>query len=235
MKTMRTFTRFFTLAAGFAVLVLYFFPSMKLAAGDFVHSLTGAELAFGGTVRYKGFDYHTAKSTYYLFVLILIALGTLLSGLSFKFKGSAYAAPVFFLISGISFTVFLCTNNYFVDARPIRQSIQNLTYTPELMYFILYGVIILAFVLSVVALLVADHVDVLESNGAKKSIFKRIISFFSEYKSEIKKIIWPGPRSVVKNTVIVLVICLIFGAFVWALDWLFGFGVKELFTSGTGS
>ena len=235
MKTMRTFMRLLTLVIGVTALVFYFIPSMRLAAGDFIHSLTGAELALGGTISYKNVDYLTAKSTYYLFVLILLVLGTLLSGLSFKFKGSAYAASAFFLIAGISFSVFLYAGNHFVDARPLRNAVSGLTYSPESLYFVLYGLIIAAFVFSIIALLVADRVEVLESNGAKKSIFKRISGFFSEYKSEVKKIIWPGPRSVVKNTIIVLVICLIFGAFVWVLDLLFSFGISELFTGGTSS
>jgi len=235
MKTIRTFMRFLTLIVGVSALVFYFIPSMRLAAGDFVHSLTGAELAFGGTISHNNIDYQTAKSTYYLFVLVLLLLGTLLSGLSFKFKGSAYAAPAFFLVAGISFSVFLYAGNHFVDARPLRLVVSGLTYTPEAMYFVLYSLIIAAFVFSIISLLVADRVEVIESNGAKKSIFKRIAGFFSEYKSEVKKIIWPGTRSVVKNTIIVLVICLIFGAFIWVLDFLFSFGISALFTGNTSS
>ena len=58
----------------------------------------------------------------------------------------------------------------------------------------------------------------MQSKGAKRTIFKRIIAFFKDYKSEIKKIVWPGPRDVVKNTAIVLAMCLIVGAFIWLLD-----------------
>ena len=38
-------------------------------------------------------------------------------------------------------------------------------------------------------------------------------------KSEIKKIVWPGLREVIKNTVVVLVISLMVGAFIWLVDW----------------
>ncbi|MCI8359938.1 MAG: preprotein translocase subunit SecE [Clostridiales bacterium] len=80
------------------------------------------------------------------------------------------------------------------------------------------GALLLCAAAGFAALLIADHISVLESRGAKKTIPQRVKQFFREYKSEIKKIVWPGPRSVVKNTLIVLVMCLIVGAFIWLLD-----------------
>ncbi|MBR3968501.1 MAG: preprotein translocase subunit SecE [Clostridia bacterium] len=58
----------------------------------------------------------------------------------------------------------------------------------------------------------------MQSKGAKRTIMQRVIGFFKDYKSESKKIVWPGLRDVVKNTVIVLVMCLLVGAFIWILD-----------------
>ena len=71
-------------------------------------------------------------------------------------------------------------------------------------------------------LLIDDYIEVKESNGAKQTIIKRIIRFFRDYKSEIKKIVWPGWKDVAKNTVIVLIMCLIIGALIWIID--FGLG-----------
>ncbi|HIZ83159.1 MAG TPA: preprotein translocase subunit SecE [Firmicutes bacterium] len=86
------------------------------------------------------------------------------------------------------------------------------------------GCLILCAVAGFAGILVADAIAVQESNGAKKTIPQRLAQFFREYKSEIKKVVWPGPKSVVKNTVIVLVMCLIVGAFIWLLD----FGLSKL-------
>ena len=48
---------------------------------------------------------------------------------------------------------------------------------------------------------------------------QKIAKFFRDYKSEVKKIVWPGPRDVVKNTVIVLIMCAVVGAFIWLVDY----------------
>ncbi|MBO5199993.1 MAG: preprotein translocase subunit SecE [Clostridia bacterium] len=56
----------------------------------------------------------------------------------------------------------------------------------------------------------------------KKTILRRVIHFLRDYKSEVNKIVWPGLNDVVKNTIVVLVVTLIIGAFIWLLD--FGLG-----------
>ena len=63
-----------------------------------------------------------------------------------------------------------------------------------------------------------DKVAVMESNGSKISIPAKVKKFLREYKSEIKKIVWPTGRSVVKNTIVVLVMCAIVLLLVWAVD-----------------
>ena len=66
---------------------------------------------------------------------------------------------------------------------------------------------------------VSDYVEVLASKGEKKVLVKRVVQFFKDYKSETKKIVWPGLREVVKNTIIVLIMCAIIGALIWLVDW----------------
>ncbi len=66
---------------------------------------------------------------------------------------------------------------------------------------------------------VADYAEVLESHGAKLPILKRMKNFFKDYKSEITKIVWPSRKTVVKNVIVVLIMCLLVGAFIWVLDW----------------
>ena len=57
-----------------------------------------------------------------------------------------------------------------------------------------------------------------KSKDDKVSFFKNIAKFFLDCKNEIKKIVWPTPKSVFKNTGIVLVVILIIGLFVFGLD-----------------
>ena len=50
------------------------------------------------------------------------------------------------------------------------------------------------------------------------AFFRKIAKFFRDCKGEVKKIVWPTPKAVFKNTGIVLVTILILGLFVFALD-----------------
>ena len=230
MKTLRTATRLLGIGLGLGALVLFFFTFLTVQAGSQPVNIAGAELAFGSSLKVGDATVKLAKSMYFAFAFVITLLGTVLIGLSFKFKGAAYAAPAFSLVAAITFTVFVVTNtgNY-LDLRQLKflYSITSKAYQPA--FYIAYGLIIATFLVSVLALLVADRVAVLESNGSRKSIVGRVVSFVREYKSEAKKIIWPGPRAVVKNTIIVLIMCLLIGAFIWLADWAFGNGILLLF------
>lgn len=79
-----------------------------------------------------------------------------------------------------------------------------------------------------------------KDNGSKKSsknkkgnVFKRmwarIVKFFREYRSEVKKVIWPSFRTVVKNSVVVLVIVVVMGALIGLVDMGLG-GIVNLFS-----
>ncbi len=48
--------------------------------------------------------------------------------------------------------------------------------------------------------------------------FKRIAKFFRDCKGEMKKIVWPTPQTVFKNTGVVLVTIILLGLFVFLLD-----------------
>ena len=45
--------------------------------------------------------------------------------------------------------------------------------------------------------------------------------FFKDFKAELKKVIWPTPKQLTNNTVAVVVIVVIVGAIVFALDTVF--------------
>ena len=47
---------------------------------------------------------------------------------------------------------------------------------------------------------------------------KKMTKFFRDCKGEVKKIVWPAPKSVFKNMGVVLVTMLIVGLFVFGLD-----------------
>lgn len=52
----------------------------------------------------------------------------------------------------------------------------------------------------------------------KIGVFVRIKNFFTDCKTEIKKIVWPTQKTVFKNTGIVLLMIFIMGVFVAILD-----------------
>lgn len=58
----------------------------------------------------------------------------------------------------------------------------------------------------------------------KKNLFTKLKGFFKNLKTEFKKITWPTKTQLLKSTLVVLVISLILGAFIWLID----FGAKEL-------
>ena len=55
----------------------------------------------------------------------------------------------------------------------------------------------------------------------KPNVFKRFFAFCKETKSEVKKVVWPTPKQVLNNTLVVIVIMLLFAIFVGAVDALF--------------
>mgnify|MGYP004462205123 CR=1 FL=1 len=56
-----------------------------------------------------------------------------------------------------------------------------------------------------------------KQNGFAK-FGKGIAKFFRDGRAEVKKIIWPKPSTVFKNSGIVLLIIVVLGAFIFGLD-----------------
>ena len=56
----------------------------------------------------------------------------------------------------------------------------------------------------------------------KANWFKRawggICKYFRELKSELKKVVWPTPKQVLKNALIVIGVVIVVGAFIWVFD-----------------
>ena len=57
-----------------------------------------------------------------------------------------------------------------------------------------------------------------ENNKKSKKEEKNKRHFFKDFKAELKKVVWPTPKQLVNSTVAVVVIVLVIGAIVFALD-----------------
>lgn len=70
------------------------------------------------------------------------------------------------------------------------------------------------------------------AEGKKKNWLARawgaICRYFRELRSELKKVVWPTPKQVVKNTLIVLACVLIVGVFIWIFDFVATEGINAL-------
>ena len=66
----------------------------------------------------------------------------------------------------------------------------------------------------------------------KENWFKRawggICRYFRELRSELKKVVWPTPKQVLKNTLIVLACVLTVGVFIWVFDFVATNGISAL-------
>ena len=72
----------------------------------------------------------------------------------------------------------------------------------------------------------------------KENWFKRAIGaigrYFRELRSELKKVVWPTPQQVVKNTLIVAACVLVIGAFIWIFDFVAQVGIDALISAFHG-
>lgn len=59
-----------------------------------------------------------------------------------------------------------------------------------------------------------------DKKPAKKKKGNRVSRWFKELRAELKKVTWPTKKQTVNNTMVVIVMCLIVGVFIWAFDWI---------------
>ena len=66
----------------------------------------------------------------------------------------------------------------------------------------------------------------------KQNWFKRttgaIARYFRELRSELKKVVWPTPKQVLKNTLIVALCVVAVGVFIWVFDYVAQIGITAL-------
>jgi len=75
---------------------------------------------------------------------------------------------------------------------------------------------------------VKSDVKIGKDGKEKLKLGAKIKKFFKDYRSEMKKIVWPTRPQVIQNTGIVLVAIIFVAAIVGVLDLIFGLGVKAL-------
>jgi len=234
LKVYNKTTQVFTVVASLAALVLFFLTFATVSSNGQEISIAGSQLAWKGDIEFNNKTVEIARSTDIWFCFILTVLGVLFSALTFKFKGMRYAAPAVTLAAGIYMLVISCSNpTSFVDVRPLDK-VFGITVEGQIAIWksIEYGfavwgatiALLASAVFGITHLLLDDYIFVKSSKSAKYTIPKRLVRFFKDYKSEVKKIVWPTGKTVFKNTLIVLTICLILGAFIWLVD----FGLAEL-------
>ena len=203
---MKTLNRIFQILA-----IVFSVGSLVLFFTRFVNITSGAN---------EVGEYHMAKSSDILFCFLLTVLASVFSVLSFKSKRLRYFAPAVGIIDAVYMLVIALSGAWkFVDKRPLPD-VTAMKYTP---FVLITAIALFVFTACAVAyLLIDDYIEVKESSGSKLTILKRIARFFRDYKSEVKKIVWPGWKDVLKNTLIVLIMCVLVGAFIWLVD--FGLG-----------
>ncbi len=219
MKTVNRICQILSVIFAVVSLVLFFtgFATLTTTAGSV--DAVGAALGFGSKLTVADVEYDMARSADILFCFWLTVVSVVLSIFSFKSKTVRYFAPAVGLGTGIYMLVIALSDAVkFVDARPLTTTFSavSIEYTSSVL---LTAIALLLFAVAAAAyLFIDDYIEVMQSKGAKRTILKRVIGFLKDYKSEIKKIVWPGIKDVAKNTAIVLVMCLIVGAFIWLLD-----------------
>ncbi len=221
MKTVNKICQILAIVFGVASLALFFTKFATIVSNGANVDFVGAALGFGSKKELAdGTTVDMARSADILFCFWLTVIGLVLSVFSFKSKSLRYFAPAFGLGTGIYMLVIALSNPWkFVDTRPLP----NVTGVSYSAFVLLTAIALFLFAAFGIAyLLIDDFLEVAESKGKKLTIPKRIVQFLRDYKSEIKKIVWPGFKDVIKNTIIVLIMCLLVGILIWLLD--FGLG-----------
>ena len=59
----------------------------------------------------------------------------------------------------------------------------------------------------------------------------KICKYFRELKSELKKVVWPTPKQVAKNALVVVACVVVFGVFIWLFDFVAQIGIDALISA----
>lgn len=224
MKTVNKICQYLAAIASLAVIVLFFVDFAVIVSDKLgVLTVSGGQLAFGLDLTNPTVVMAKSSKLLFVFLMSVITLACSAFGLSPKSKNVKFASAGFGLFTAIyMLVVALSRPAKFVDADPIREVSKSVSITYTSIVYIIAAVLFVAAIAAIAHLFINDKI--VSEKEKKPTIMKRVIQFLRDYKSEIKKIVWPSLNDVVKNTLIVLVICVIIGIFIWAVD----FGLAEL-------
>lgn len=218
MKTLKAFNKISQFAAivfGLASFVLFFLPFANVVTNGVTVSPVYAQLACGTKVSVGETMVNMSMSAHLLFVGITTIIGVIMSIFAFKKKGLRYSSSAFALISAVyMWVIALSKDSRFVDVRPLEK-VTSIAHT-DFVLFLAIALTLFA-VFAIAYLFIDDYIEVKASKD-KKTILQKVVLFFRDNKSEVKKIVWPSFRDVMKNTITVLVMCLIIGLLIWGID-----------------
>ncbi len=223
MKIFSNFVRVLAALLAVATLAAFFFPFVTVTLGDATTTVNGLQCAFGADLsKALGENMNTFKGGYYVGSLILTVLtaAAMVAGLFSKKKGWDGTAIIMGIINVILLVSFMTKQpSAYVDMGRVVGA--TLAYTTFFTIAVAAG--IAAVVVCIAGVLLKDAVACKATGNL--TIPKRVLKFLREYKSELKKVVWPGPRSVVKNTVVVLGFCGVALLLIWLVD----MGLGKLF------
>lgn len=229
MKVIHQICRILTAVLGLCGLVLFFFPFVGVTVKEGVMEISGANMVFGTAVTDAAKNsYDLQGSSYLAFTFALVAFAAAMAIFAIFSKKGNGARIASFVSSGIAGILMLVIGLSkvlkFCDLRPIvtDATASNFSLAYEPIVLIAALVILASFVIGVVTWLVNDYILVLASKGQRISIFGKVVNFFRENVAEVKKIVWPNGKTVLRNSIIVLILCAIFGAFIWLVDFALG-------------
>ena len=75
----------------------------------------------------------------------------------------------------------------------------------------------------------AKAVTAVKKDDSKPGFFKRVGKWFREMKSELKKVVWPTPKTLAKNSVVSVVFMLVSALVLWGADMIASLAVNLLF------
>ena len=75
----------------------------------------------------------------------------------------------------------------------------------------------------------AKAVTAVKKDDSKPGFFKRVGKWFREMKSELKKVVWPTPKALAKNTAVSVVFMLVSALVLWGADLIASLAVNLLF------
>ena len=66
------------------------------------------------------------------------------------------------------------------------------------------------------------------TGNEKRSVKERLLQWFRDLKSELKKVVWPTKEQTIKNTTVALAVTFASAIVLWGFDWIAAKGVEAL-------